>query len=333
MDIVPIYLDDFEKVLLSEDEIKVEKILQKGDQQYKDELKKHRKIIKKKEHLASLSNKSEIIDDNNQENDIKTPEYTNVVSEDQIINIDFYYKDVMDAINEEELEIVLPRDTYNFNNIINLILLKLYKEINDINEIMNQSNDNNQEKEEYEVYLENIEDKIQMLFDYRDNIQEESICDNQSKKIHLIFMPANNSDYQFEKDIDKYIPKESYNYVKNVLDRFQSGHFSNYKYLFGMGFHETRKNQIRVFYEYYENNNAIYVFIIACTIKKTSRSFEYYDEYYNMLRSKYLDFYNDTIVKLNDPKNAAAIILENEEVLGRVLQKIEEGYKYEKSIN
>ena len=257
----------------------------------------------------------------------KIVDVTNIEQEKEV-DVSNYLKEVMYADNFEELEIVLPKSDYRFNKLINLLILNLQKDINEIETFLINNTDS-----ELENNLCMLKEKVELLLDYRDyeieHISEENLC----KPTFLIFVPNDNNNYNFIRDLKEITP-EYLETIKKGLEDLKNNKAITYRYFSSSnknvsGISEIRtNNQCRIIIDRHSNDLANFVFIISILQKKYWSS-SYYFSYLKNRISQYKKYYNKALIEIEG--NLEYLTATNEENYNTAINFINEEIGYEKS--
>lgn len=252
---------------------------------------------------------------------------------DDSINIDSYYKDVLDVQEAEEFKIVLPpKNDFNFINIVNNILLRIVNEQEEAYKLLYSETDEILRNDLYE-YIKELQDKQEMLMDYRDDIEtyEESLG-NQEKPLHLIFVPNEKENVSFLQEVKRNIQKEKRELVLNGLKDIINGKtkkYQRFKTTHGKinGFGEVKLDgECRILVDRTESTDACFIFIIGITQKYCYKN----RVFINFLEAKSKNYnkYREQVIPLIRSNNIQDLIKNNEEILDTILQHLEGGVKY-----
>lgn len=300
------------------------------EQEYDEELKIKDRIKKYNKFEQTVNSQSE-----ENEKIISTPVTKPTKSDSKMLDITEFYNKVIEAEELDDLLVSLPKDTNSINTIINLVLLKITQEINEAQELLYSSNDEDI-KEEMLNYINMLQEKFEMLIDYRDYEEDiEYKEENNDKPTYLLFVPNQNGKINFMTDIDDNINDDKYQAILNGLKRLKDNTMKVYRRIVNhgitVGIGEIYISaQCRIYIDKYSTSNANYIFIIGAIQKKYDNS-KYFQSY---LENRILDYryYRQELLPLLQSEQEFDIIAQQEEIYNLVTNSLETGEKYARTI-
>ncbi|MGN0973759.1 MAG: hypothetical protein ACI4OT_03360 [Bacilli bacterium] len=265
------YLDD----ILNEDTTYQEKIislltkLEDNEEEIEQLKEKIDKLIKK-------SKKDKIISDTKN----KTSSPKHVKAKKEIITVDNmeYYKELLSiSTSIDDLKEFLPKKTDdNYDTIINSLLLSLQKDYVVCQKLAETSSD----KEELKILkreIQNIEDKKNLIYDYKDALENQQIAELVDKKAKIFYTLTNRGNVKLLGDI-KEIPSEVYDDFNVLFESIRTGKFKNPKVIksgnrfYGNPFMEVKLKQARITFEILSQDIIV---VTGAFVKKVQTSKRY----------------------------------------------------------
>lgn len=192
-------------------------------------------------------------------------------------NID-YYKELLYISNSvDDLKEFLPKKTEdNYDNIINALLLSLQKDYVVCQKLVETSS-NKEELEIVKKELQNIEDRKNLIYDYKDALENQQITELVDKKAKIFYTLTNRGNVKLLSDI-KEIPSEVYDDFSILFESIRSGKFKNPKVIksgnrfYGNPFMEVKLKQARITFEILAQDTIV---VTGAFVKKVQTSKRY----------------------------------------------------------